>query len=148
MEYPEKRFRLTDEPVDDDDSCASVAGKRFRRCVGCVRCLTETPGRCVLKDGFPEISDRIMDSDVLEIRSESHKNGMSPTILKLSERLSNELQAFTELGGNEPRSKEEVRLRKIVIVMRGDMEDRKSFESETLESLRMGPVEEVEFEYV
>ena len=73
---------------------------------------------------------------------------MSPTILKLSERLSNELQAFTELGGNDPRSKEEVRLRRIVIVMRGDVEDRESFESETLESLRMGPMEEVEFEYV
>ncbi len=148
MDGPEKIFALTDEPVEDDDGRLSVAGKRFRRCVGCVRCLTETPGRCVLKDGFPEISDRIMDSDVLEIRSEARKNNMSPAVLKLVERISNELQAFTELGGYEPRSVDDVRLRKIRIVMKGPMEDRGSFESETLESLRMGPVQEVEFEYV
>ncbi|MBO4569561.1 MAG: hypothetical protein J5674_06425 [Candidatus Methanomethylophilaceae archaeon] len=148
MEDLERRFVLTDEPAEDDGMRVSVAGKRFRRCVGCVRCLTETPGRCVLKDGFPEISDRIMESDVLEIRSEARGNGMSPTVLKLAERLSNELQAFTELGGYEPKSVDDVRLRKIIIVMRGPLEDKGAFESETLESLRIGPVQNVEFEYV
>ena len=63
------------------------------------------------------------------------------------ERLSNELQAFTDLGGAVPRDKGEVRLRRIEIVMRGVPEDRERFESDTEKSLGIGPVEKVSFSY-
>ena len=126
MEAEERRLIFTDEPSEAEcDSIVSVAGKRLRRCVGCVRCLTETPGRCAIKDAFPEMSDRMMDSDVLEIRSE----------------------AFEDLGGAVPRDKGEVRLRRIEIVMRGVPEDRERFESDTEKSLGIGPVEKVSFSY-
>ncbi|MBR4225572.1 MAG: hypothetical protein IKR86_02100 [Candidatus Methanomethylophilaceae archaeon] len=148
MEAEERRLIFTDEPSEAEcDSIVSVAGKRLRRCVGCVRCLTETPGRCAIKDAFPEMSDRMMDSDVLEIRSEAFEGGFSPTITKAVERLSNELQAFTDLGGAVPRDKGEVRLRRIEIVMRGVPEDRERFESDTEKSLGIGPVEKVSFSY-
>ncbi len=149
MEQEERRLIFTDEPFDgDSDIIVSIAGKKLRRCVGCVRCLTETPGRCVIKDAFPEISDRMMDSDVLEIRSEAFEGGFSPMVTKAVERLSNELQAFTDLGGAVPRDKGEVRLRRIEIVMRGVPEGRERFESDTTKSLEIGPIEKVTFRYV
>ena len=148
MGEEERRLIFTDEPSEESDVVVSIAGKRLRRCVGCVRCLTETPGRCVIKDAFPEISDRMMDADVLEIRSEAFEGGFSPMITKAVERLSNELQAFTDLGGAVPRDKGEVRLRRIEIVMRGVPEERERFESDTTKSLEIGPIEKVSFKYV
>ena len=148
MGEEERRLIFTDEPSEESDVVVSIAGKRLRRCVGCVRCLTETPGRCVIKDAFPEISDRMMDADVLEIRSEAFEGGFSPMITKAVERLSNELQAFTDLGGAVPRDKGEVRLRRIEIVMRGVPEERERFESDTTKSLEIGPIEKVSFRYV
>jgi hypothetical protein len=148
MGEEERRLIFTDEPSEESDFVVSIAGKRLRRCVGCVRCLTETPGRCVIKDAFPEISDRMMDADVLEIHSEAFEGGFSPMITKAVERLSNELQAFTDLGGAVPRDKGEVRLRRIEIVMRGVPEERDRFESETTKSLEIGPIEKVSFRYV
>lgn len=148
MGEEERRLIFTDEPSEESDVVVSIAGKRLRRCVGCVRCLTETPGRCVIKDAFPEISDRMMDADVLEIHSEAFEVGFSPMITKAVERLSNELQAFTDLGGAVPRDKGEVRLRRIEIVMRGVPEERERFESDTTKSLEIGPIEKVSFRYV
>ena len=148
MGEEERRLIFTDEPSEESGVVASIAGKRLRRCVGCVRCLTETPGRCVIKDAFPEISDRMMDADVLEIHSEAFEGGFSPMITKAVERLSNELQAFTDLGGAVPRDKGEVRLRRIEIVMRGVPEERERFESDTTKSLEIGPIEKVSFRYV
>ncbi len=148
MGEEERRLIFTDEPSEESDVVVSIAGKRLRRCVGCVRCLTETPGRCVIKDAFPEISDRMMDADVLEIHSEAFEGGFSPMITKAVERLSNELQAFTDLGGAVPRDKGEVRLRRIEIVMRGVPEERELFESDTTKSLEIGPIEKVAFRYV
>ena len=145
----ERRLVFTDDPSDGEgDEVVSVAGKRLRRCVGCVRCLTETPGRCAIKDAFPEMSDRMMDADVLEIRSEAFEGGFSPVVTKAVERLSNELQAFTDLGGAVPRDKGEVRLRRREVVMRGVPEGKERFESDTEKSLAIGPVEKVTFRYV
>ena len=141
-------FVITDDPSESEGPfAASVSGKKLRRCVGCVRCLTETPGRCAIKDGFPEISDRIMDSEILEIHSAAYEGGFTPMITKAVERLSNELQAFTDMGGFEPRSIESVRLRKVRIMMRGIPENRTEFESETSKNLKIGPVKEIYFEY-
>ncbi len=145
----ERRLVFTDDPSETESEVVlSIAGKKIRRCVGCVRCLTETPGRCVIKDAFPEMSDRMMESDVLEIHSEAFEGGFSPMITKAVERLSNEFQAFTDLGGAVPRDKGEVRLRRIDIVMRGVPEDKERFESDTKKSLEIGPVEKVSFRYV
>ncbi len=141
-------FVLTDDPSEPEGpAVASISGRKLRRCVGCVRCLTETPGKCAIKDGFPEISERMMEFEVLEIHSAAYENGFAPMMTKAVERLSNELQAFTDMGGAVPLSKDSVRIRKIRVIMRGIPENREEFELETLKNLGIGPIEEVYFEY-
>ena len=141
-------FVLTDDASEPESpAAASLSERKLRRCVGCVRCLTETPGKCAIKDGFPEISERIMGFETLEIHSAAYENGFSPMMTKAIERLSNELQAFTDMGGAIPLSKDSVKLRNIRVIMRGIPGNREEFELETLKNLRIGPVEEVYFEY-
>lgn len=134
-------FVLTDSPGVPGD--ADLRTLRIRRCRGCVRCLTEHPGRCEIDDAFTGVMDRILASERLVI-SMSQEHGTVPDrVRKAVERLSNILDAYTDCGGNVPLSMDSVALRSVEVVYRGEFGDR--MESEIYGALRKGPVSDVTF---
>jgi len=41
-----------------------LAEKKIKNCIACLKCWTETPGKCVLKDDMPELLEKFMESDI------------------------------------------------------------------------------------
>lgn len=135
------RFILTDRREVEGDVC--LADIRIRRCKGCVKCLTETPGKCVIEDDFSPMLDIILGTPELIIRMGQEHGMMPDRVRKAVERLSNVLDAYTDVGGNKPLENRDAKLRSIVLECRSGLPDR--MESETIGALKKGPVSEVRF---
>lgn len=135
------RFILTDAEGVPGDVC--LADIRIRRCRGCVKCLTETPGKCVIEDDFSPMLDVILGTPQLIIRMGPEHGMMPDRVRKAVERLSNVLDAYTDVGGNIPLQNDETRLHSVVFECRSGFADR--MEPETVGALRKGPVSEVLF---
>lgn len=135
------RFILTDAEEIPGDVC--LADIRIRRCRGCVKCLTETAGKCVIEDDFSPLLDVILGTTQLVIRMGPEHGMMPDRVRKAVERLSNVLDAYTDVGGNIPLENDETRLHSVVFECRSGFADR--MEPETVGALRKGPVSEVLF---
>lgn len=116
---------------------------RIRRCVGCAKCLTATPGKCVIDDDFSPVLDAILGAPELVIRTGTEHGRMPDRVRKAVERLSNVLDAYTDVGGNTPLQNDGTRLRTVVFECRGGSAD--MMEPETAGALGKGPVSEVRF---
>lgn len=136
-------IRLSDT-ADRDSFC--LKDLHIRRCVGCVRCLTETPERCAIDDGFSNIIPRILRSNEVVITFSPTDGRIPATVIKAVERISNILEAFTDSGGNDPVTDDSVILKRIVFSVDGSPNDG-CFESDMRSFLLKGPVTEVSFEY-
>ncbi len=117
----------------------------IRRCRGCVRCLTEHPLHCDIKDGFSDMFGRILGSDELDFAVHPVEGRMPADALKAVERISNILEAYTGSGGNIPLDTGGCRLRRIVFKVCGELSG--GIEEEMRGFLLKGPVETVSFEY-
>lgn len=135
------RFVIADKDGFGGDVC--LRSMRIRRCVGCVKCLTEHPGRCRIEDGFSIMIDEILHHEELIVMMEPEHGTVPDVVRKAMERLSNILDAYTGCGGNEPIPADGVSLRRIVFECRGEFADR--MESEMTGALKKGPVSDVIF---
>ncbi len=117
----------------------------IRRCRGCVKCLTEHPLHCDIRDGFSAMFDRILGNEELEFVVHPFEGRMPIDVLKAVERTSNILEAFTGSGGNVPLDKAACKLRKVVFNVNGTLSD--GTEDEMRGFLLKGPVETVSFEF-
>lgn len=129
--------------ADRKDADLDLTSIRIRRCTGCVKCLTERSGECAVKDDFSPIIPIILSRDKLVIEMGPEHGKMPDRVKKAVERLSNILDAYTDVGGNKPLDSNEIRLRSIIFECRGEFEDR--MESETCRALEKGPVSDIRF---
>lgn len=119
---------------------------RIRRCVGCVKCLTDAPERCAIDDGFSDIIPRILRSDSIVISFSPVDGRVPASVIKAVERISNILEAFTGSGGNVPVTDDSVVLRSVEFSIEGALKDG-SFENDMRSFLLKGPVTETTFVY-
>ncbi len=42
-----------------------LAGKKINHCVACLKCWTQTPGKCALKDDMADLLEKFMESDIV-----------------------------------------------------------------------------------
>lgn len=145
MESEQKVLTIQDDPSRGNG--ISVKGMSIRKCNGCVKCVTTNPGKCALDDEFSPIIDLLASHDILRFISAIEDNGFPGTMTKTVERISNILQAYTELGGNIPLETEGFRLNKVEIAAIGEPDDRGLFERNLTAALKMGPIETIVFEY-
>lgn len=146
MNQEKRTLVIQDDPTRGEG--VTVKGMRIRRCNGCVKCITMNPGRCALEDDFSPVIAQLASHDTVRFVSKVDGNTFPGAVTKAVERISNILQAYTELGGNTPLDTEGVRLNRVEIVAIGEPEDRELFERDLRTSLLMGPVETIVFEYL
>lgn len=135
------RYVISDREGFEEDVC--LRSIRVRRCIGCVKCLTEHPGRCRIEDGFTGFIDEILHHEELVVKMQPEHGTVPDVVRKAMERLSNILDAYTGCGGNEPIPADDVNLRQIVFECRDEFADR--MESEMTGALKKGPVSDVYF---
>lgn len=146
MDAETKTLTILDDPSRGEG--VTVDGMRIRKCNGCVKCITQNPGRCALDDEFSPVIAGLASHDTLRFVSRVEGNGLPGAVTKAVERISNILQAYTELGGNTPLDTEGVKLRRVEIAAIGEPDDRGLFERDLTTALKMGPVETIVFEYL
>lgn len=134
---------LSDRP---EDGSVGLRDLGLRRCRGCVKCLTENPGTCVIADGLSDMMPRILSADRLVIRFSPISGRVPADIMKAVERISNILEVYTDSGGNIPRPIEGTNLRTVEFDVVGDIVSG-PFETEMESNIRKGPVTNVEFRY-
>lgn len=135
------RFVISDREGFEEDVC--LRRIRVRRCIGCVKCLTDHPGRCRIEDGLTGCMDEILRHEELVVKMQSEHGTVPDVVRKVMERLSNILDAYTGCGGNEPIPADNVSLRRIVFEYRDEFANR--MESEMIGALKKGPVSDVIF---
>ena len=108
MNQEKRTLVIQDDPTRGDG--VTVKGMRIRRCNGCVKCITMNPGRCALEDDFSPVIAQLASHDTVRFVSKVDGNTFPGAVTKAVERISNILQAYTELGGNTPLDTEGVRL--------------------------------------
>lgn len=138
----EERFVLTDLPSDGDAD--GMVTTRTRRCRGCARCISTEPGRCDIDDDLTPLIERILANETLEIRTETRDSQFAMPMRKAMERLGNVLQSYTDAGGNTPLDISSVRLRCIIVKVRGETDS--IFEDNARKMLLKGPVRSIRFD--
>ncbi len=61
--------------------------KRISHCKACLRCWTETPGTCVVKDDMQDLTERFMEADIVVMATPVHVDGVSGLLKNFMDRL-------------------------------------------------------------
>ena len=138
------RMVITDHPSDMD--CTLIRGIRIKRCNGCAQCIKGDVPVCSIEDDITPVLSDMLNHETLEIRTDVLDGWFAMPMRKVIERLSNILQTFTDAGGNDPHSIDDVSLRKIVVKVRSESKV-ESLETDAVKLLKMGPVETISFDY-
>lgn len=70
-------------------------------CIGCFACWVKTPGICVMKDSFSDLSEKMKECTEIVIISRCVFGGFSPFIKAVADRTMPFLQPVIELKNNE-----------------------------------------------
>ena len=74
-------------------------------CIGCFSCWAKTPGKCVIKDGFDRMGERIHKADKVTVISRYTYGGFSGAVKNVFDRSLGYVLPQFEISGNEPHHK-------------------------------------------
>lgn len=77
------------------------ADGKYAPCLGCFKCWTKTPARCVIRDSLNEISRLIGKAHNLTILTENYYGGFSPKIKNILDRAIGTSTPFSTYRGGQ-----------------------------------------------
>lgn len=90
-------FRLNEEEYMVVDS----TGSKNNYCIGCFGCWLKTPGRCVIKDDFQTMGERLAASDEILIISKATFGSYSSPVKNVMDRSISFVMPFFHIRGGE-----------------------------------------------
>ncbi len=64
-----------------------LAEKKIKNCVACLKCWTQTPGQCILKDDMPKLLDKFMKSDIAVMATPVYAHNVTGVMKTFLDRL-------------------------------------------------------------
>jgi len=72
-------------------------------CLGCLKCWTETPGRCVIKDDMESVLPKVREADIIVLATPLYWDGVSGLMKNFLDRLTPIGQPFIEIRDDRSR---------------------------------------------
>ena len=103
-DFSDKRFQELFHETNNNVYIISDTGT-IRHCVGCFGCWIQTPGKCVLKDGYDNLGELLSKSEKLTIISKCLYGCYSPFVKNVLDRSISYLLPFFKIKNNETHHK-------------------------------------------
>lgn len=85
-DLPQQQYEALNQPCFEPGDIVIADNGALHHCIGCFGCWTKTPGRCVIKDEYRHMGERLAKCDQLVILSRCAYGSYSPFIRNVLDR--------------------------------------------------------------